>query len=180
MNLKSPFHSTLFLSVNLVVTSTQLMAETFHFYPLNGSSDHIATSVPSGYFTAVNQTVFDASRYYIPTKNLFNISGLGVLNLNEVYLIKIPWTFDNGYKSDLYSAMRSLDLGLGLIYNDASLTLELGFNNLVRLGGEVFEQPCIDLLLRTFHCGSGLPWADYQIPSQVPKPLAYLTITYKF
>ena len=136
-------------------------------YPTSGSSNHYYGLPYSGYFTAVNGTDFNASEYYQSQKTEFHISGIAALFLNEDWSLKLDWTFDNGYYSDLYEVDPSFLSKITLIKSSEDKKVELSINNALRLGGNVTEKACVDTLKRDFHCGTGLPWSDYQ-PYELP------------
>ena len=46
------------------------------------------------------------------------------------------------------------------------------------MGGSVQENACIDTLKREFHCGTGLPWSDYE-GYELPQDLGLL-LRYSF
>lgn len=136
-------------------------------YPTSGSSNHYYGLPYSGYFTAVNGTNFNASEYYESQRTEFQLSGIAAIFLNEDWSLKLDWTFDNGFYSDLYQVDPSFLSKITLIKSYADKKIEFSINNAVRLGGNVTEQACIDTLEREFHCGTGLPWSDYQ-PYELP------------
>ena len=51
--------------------------------------------------------------------------------------------------------------------------MELGLQNAIFIGGSVQEKACIDILKREFHCGTGLPWSDYE-GYELPQDLGLL------
>ena len=79
-------------------------------------------------------------------------------------ILTVPWSFDLGYKSELFKTDPVLQLGLSINFSFQNKSIILGVNNIVSIGGQVDESPCIDRLFREFHCGTGLPWVDKPDP----------------
>jgi len=146
------------------VCSTAALANQFPviIYPTSGSSNHFYGIPYSGYFTAINGTHFNASQYYESQKTEFHLSGLAAIFINVEWSIKLDWTFDNGFYSDLYQVDPSFLSKITLIRSHEKNTFEFSINNALWLGGNITEKACIDTLNRNFHCGTGLPWSDYQ------------------
>lgn len=139
-------------------------------YPTSGSSNHYYGLPYSGYFTAVNGTDFNASEYYQSRKKEFHLSGIAAFFLNEDWSIKLDWTIDSGYYSDLYQVDPSFLSKISLIKSSADTKVEFSISNAFRLGGNVTEKACVDTLKRDFHCGTGLPWSDYH-PYELPNDI---------
>ncbi len=162
------------------------VAEPFEWaFQLNsGGSEYRQSNVWSGHFIAANGIKFDVSNLYKSTKPQLNISGQFVFYLpkrNTNFVL--PINYDNGYASPLYSAQRRLDIGLWVIHSPyEKLALRLGIANLLTFGGTIREKPCVDQFVRGFHCGTGLPWIDYQ-PSahrKLSRKTATIQLTYSF
>ena len=149
-----------FTAAAMLLPSFGVPAE-FMTYIFEGASRHIVSSPPSGHFTALNGQSFDLSDYYKAKSDLLYVKGVSLVFLSEYLLIKVPWVFDNGFSSAVYSIERSLDLGLSIVFLGERLSYELAVNNIGKIGGSISEIPCKDDFARLFHCGSGLPWVDY-------------------
>ena len=131
-------------------------------YPISCFSSHFYKVPYTGHFTAVNGSYFDASQYYKSQRVELNISGFTAVFLNEAWTLKFDWTFDQGFYSDLYQVGSSLKSNVTFIKSLENAKIELGLQNAILMGGSVRENACIDTLNREFHCGTGLPWSDYE------------------
>ena len=131
-------------------------------YPISGFSSHFYKVPYTGHFTAVNGSYFDASQYYKSQRVELNISGFTAVFLNKIWTLKFDWTFDQGFYSDLYQVGSSLKSNITFIKSLENTKIELGLQNAILMGGSVQEKACIDTLNREFHCGTGLPWSDYE------------------
>lgn len=131
-------------------------------YPTSGGSSHFYKVPYTGHFTAVNGSYFDASQYYKSQRTELHISGFTAVFLNETWTLKFDWTFDQGFYSDLYQVGTSLNSNVTFIKSLENAKIELGLQNAILMGGSVKENACIDTLKREFHCGTGLPWSDYE------------------
>ena len=143
---------------------TTAFANKYHVisYPTSGYSSHFYKVPYTGHFTAVNGSYFDASQYYKSQRVELNISGFTAVFLNEAWTLKFDWTFDQGFYSDLYQVGSSLKSNVTFIKSLENAKIELGLQNAILMGGSVQENACIDTLKREFHCGTGLPWSDYE------------------
>ena len=131
-------------------------------YPISGSSNHYYDIPYSGHFTAVNGINFDASEYYKNQRAEFHVSGFILIFLDENWSTKLDWTFDNGFYSDLYQVDPSFSSNITLVRSYENSKIEVSLQNAFRLGGTLAERACVDTLGRDFHCGTGMPWADYE------------------
>lgn len=117
-------------------------------------------AVWDGKFTAPNGTVFDTSEFYTATRETLS----GHLNfnwmLNDNLLITLPTNFDTGYKSALFKAEAILGIGFGISYGTSRHLIQVGGLNLIQIGGDTSERPCIDSFNRQYHCGTGHPWSE--------------------
>ena len=142
-------------------------------YPTSGDSSHFYKVPYTGHFTAVNGSYFNASRYYKSQRTELHISGFTAVFLNETWTLKFDWTFDQGFYSDLYQFEPSLKSNITFIKSLENSKMELGLQNAIFIGGSVQEKACIDILKREFHCGTGLPWSDYE-GYELPQDLGLL------
>lgn len=102
-------------------------------------------------------------RFYQP-RHASHFLRLGVLvGLRANLLVNAGAYLDTGLDAPAMQAEGFGTLSLTLIYLPRrDLTLSLGVRDLVQMGGEVRERPCRDDFGRAFHCGTTLPWTDYQ------------------
>ena len=108
------------------------------------------------------------------------MKGIAFWQVAKFTTLKIPWSFDNGYKSDLFNTNPVLQLGAFLVVKRSNLLIEFGANNLLQIGGRVSERACVDSLSREFHCGTGLPWVD-RPPANIDNQKKFLVrVTYSF
>ena len=164
-------------SLSISIAPTQAYAE-FYIFPYSGTSKHRFTAPYTGQFTALNGDYFDVSNYYASKGLELNISGIGLFVISPSITMKVPWYFDNGYKSDVYSIKSILQLGASIVFIEKKSTYEIGITNLFGLGGNVHERPCVDVLYREFHCGLGVPWVDR--PAIKKNTKKTVSISYKF
>ena len=94
------------------------------------------------------------------------LNGLVMWDTDGGLTITVPWSFDLGYKSDLFKTNPVLQLGLSVNFLSQNQSVRLGVSNLITIGGKVTETACVDSLFRDFHCGTGLPWVDKPNPSK--------------
>lgn len=149
----------------VALTSTPAFAD-FIFTPISGSSHHQFSSPYSGKFRAINGDSFDVSHYYASSSTELNVNGLAMWKTDDGLSITVPWSFDLGYKSDLFETNPVLQLGLSVEVSSARHSFRFGISNLVIIGGNVTERACTDSLFRDFHCGTGLPWVDRPSPNK--------------
>lgn len=129
-------------------------------YPYRGSNKHVYTKPYSGHFQAINGDYHDASEYYKSERLELNANGLLLISWSPSTTFKMPWFIDLGYKSRLYNVDPVIEFGVFVINIKENRTLEFGLDNLIKIGGKVSEQPCVDSFYREFHCGTGVPWTD--------------------
>ena len=129
-------------------------------YPYKGSNKHVYTKPYSGHFQAINGDYHDASEYYKSERLELNASGLLLISWSPSTTLKMPWFIDLGYKSRLYNVDPVIEFGVFVVNIKENRTLEFGLDNLIKIGGKVSEQPCVDSFYREFHCGTGVPWTD--------------------
>tara|TARA_Y100000766_G_C18782430_1_gene544001 strand:- start:146 stop:784 length:639 start_codon:yes stop_codon:yes gene_type:complete len=171
--------SSLPLALALLLTLTGRVAYAeFLFYPLDGSGKHTYSSPYDGRFTALNGERYDVSEFYISNRLELNVSGVALWTKSPQLSIRLPWYFDNGYKSTLYNSEPVLQVGVFFIIYKSQSSLEFGISNLLRVGGTISERPCVDHLSRDFHCGTGLPWVDRSIPTKNDQQK--IMVTYRF
>lgn len=127
---------------------------------LVGATGYTQSHVWIGRFTAPNGVTFDTSEYYKEQKPTFHIRTATRFQISGSSSIYIPMFFDNGYLSDLLVTTPLLTLGAGLqiIYSQNIISFQV--DNLLQVGGRQEETPCVDIFLREFHCGLGVPWVD--------------------
>ena len=134
--------------------------------PISGSSSHQFSSPYSGKFQAINGEIFDVSRYYASSSTELNLNGFVMWDMDDRLVFTVPWSFDLGYKSDLFEADPVLQLGVSVKVLSENQSFSFGVINLLTIGGNITETPCVDSLFRDFHCGTGLPWVDRPSPSK--------------
>lgn len=152
-----------FQSTELCASETVVISDVFVV------SSHRATNVWTGKFTAYDGTQFDVSHYYnseAPELSAsFNISKY----ITDQITLFSPVFIDAGYQSHLYTVNPLLTAGIGLVMAQQSSQISFYATNLFQYGGAVSETSCYDWLNRDFHCGTGIPWTDYQQKtSQLP------------
>ena len=162
----------------LIILTGRLAYAEFKFYPLDGSGKHTYSSPYDGRFTALNGEEYDVSEFYTSNKLELNVSGVALWTKSPQLSIRLPWYFDNGYKSTLYNSEPVLHVGVFFMMYKNQNSLEFGISNLLRIGGTISERPCVDHLSRDFHCGTGLPWVDRSIPTKNEQQK--IMITYRF
>ena len=162
----------------LIILTGRLAYAEFTFYPLDGSGKHTYSSPYDGRFTALNGEEYDVSEFYTSNKLELNVSGVALWTKSPQLSIRLPWYFDNGYKSTLYNSEPVLHVGVFFMMYKNQNSLEFGISNLLRIGGTISEKPCVDHLSRDFHCGTGLPWVDRSIPTKNDQQK--IMITYRF
>lgn len=148
-----------------LLTSKSASADVF-FLPTSGSSGHQFSSPYSGKFQAINGEYFDVSQYYASSRTELYLSGLVMWDINDGLSFTVPWSFDLGYESDLFKTDPVLQLGVSVNVSSENQSFRFGVINLLTIGGNITETPCIDRLFRDFHCGTGLPWVDRPSPSK--------------
>lgn len=142
-------------------------------YPTSAQNIHSYKMPYSGAFQALNGVNYDVSNYYV-SKNLeLNISGFTAFFFSNDWTVKLDWTLDNGYNSDLYKVQASLLGSIHLIKSYQNQKINLGLHNAFLIGGHVSERACVDELAREFHCGTGLPWTDY-VPHRIKNKIGIM------
>ena len=85
-----------------------------NFIVTGAGTEYQATSKWSGIFTASNKTVYDTSHLYEAENTQFFFKAYYKTFLyNDRILFRIPFTYDNGYESALFSADPSLSFWCG-------------------------------------------------------------------
>ena len=142
-------------------------------------TDYQATSTKwSGIFTASNNTVYDTSQLNEAENTQFFFKAYYKTFLyNNRILNRIPFAYDNGYESALFSTDPSLSFGVDLNYRlNSALLVSTSILDFARIEGSILERPCRDSFLRQFHCGIGLAWTDSKdshITNTAPPNLSY-------
>lgn len=117
-------------------------------------------SVWDGKFVAPNGNAFDTSDFYEAKRETLT----GNLNLNwmpnDHLLITVPTNFDTGYESALFKTEAIIGIGFGISYRTSNRLIQVGGLNLIQIGGDTSERPCVDSFSRQYHCGTGLPWSE--------------------
>ena len=149
-------------------------------YPFKASNTHVYTRPYSGYFEALNGDFHDASKYYKSESIELNVSGFLLFPWSYSTTLKLPWFLDLGYKSKLYSVDPVIKVGVHVVNINGNRKIELGVDNLIKIGGEVIEWPCVDDLFREFHCGTGLPWVDKPAASPIKQTAVSVRWTMAF
>ena len=122
---------------------------------------HKITTPYSGLFVAPNNEQYDMSKFYEPTGLLLHGRLVASKSFANVGTIYVPIFFDVGYNSILYTAKPFISLGVSFKVSLSDTTsMLMQASNIVQIGGNVSEHPCIDGFNRDFHCGTGRPWGD--------------------
>ena len=129
---------------------------------LTADQTHRMSEVWDGQFRALDGSRYDTSAFYESSRPTFSAAGVFAYSITPRLTALMPFTADAGYQSLLYQAAPGLELGLGVLWSEANWSLGLVGRSLTRVGGRVTEQACQDSINRQFHCGTGLPWTDYQ------------------
>ena len=147
---------------------------------VSADQNHRMSEVWDGQFQALDGSRFDTSAFYQSSKTTFSAAGVFAYTITPQFTALMPFTADAGYESQLYQAAPGLELGLGVLWSEASWSLGLVGRSLTRVGGGVTEQACKDSINRQFHCGTGLPWTDYQIRQPTLDRSATLSFQLRF
>lgn len=140
-----------------------LPAKAWDMLSLTAASEHQGSDVWSGKFTGLNGRSYDASAFYRPNNQPFSAKAVLTRRGSAHVTWLLPIAADAGYQARLYQAEPLLSLGTGAAIRFARhAMLSIRLDNLVRLGGDVSEQPCYDGFRRQYHCGTGVAWRDYQ------------------
>ena len=147
---------------------------------LSADQNHRMSEVWDGQFRALDGSRFDTSAFYESRKTTFSAAGVFAYTITPQLIAVMPFSADAGYQSQLYQAAPGLELGLGVSWSEASWSVGLVGRSLTRVGGRVTEQACKDRFNRQFHCGTGLPWTDYQIRQPTLNRSATLSFQLRF
>ena len=147
---------------------------------LSADQNHRMSEVWDGQFRALDGTRFDTSAFYESSKTTFSAAGVFAYTITPQLTAVMPFSADAGYQSQLYQAAPGLELGLGVLWSEANWNVGLVGRSLTRVGGRVTEQACKDSINRQFHCGTGLPWTDYQIRQPTLDRSATLSFQLRF
>lgn len=147
---------------------------------LSADQNHRMSEVWDGQFRALDGSRFDTSEFYESSQTTFSAVGVLAYSITHQLTALMPFTADAGYQSQLYQAAPGLELGLGVLWSEANWSLGLIGHSLTRVGGRVTEQACKDRFDRQFHCGTGLPWTDYQIRQPTLDRSATLSFQLRF
>ena len=126
---------------------------------VRGTSEYVRGAVWSGKFQSYNGAEYDASAFYKQKNTTITMQQTAYVELEELVIFS-PVFFDNGYESDLFTSEPIMAFGLGFQKKVGNTTLELVGNNLLQIGGETSERPCVDGFKRQYHCGLGVAWSD--------------------
>lgn len=138
--------------------SAQLLLHNF-----NAKSEHRHSVAWSGVFKSLDGNVHDASRYFKSKRIEGYVEGTFEYTLTNQLSIVLPFEVDLGYHSVLYKAEPSLALGLGFAVAGETWAITTSIDRAFSFGGNIVETPCVDSLEREFHCGTGIPWSDYEV-----------------
>ena len=147
---------------------------------LSADQNHRMSEVWDGQFRALDGSLFDTSQFYEASETTFSAAGVFAYSITPQLTALMPFIADAGHESQLYQAAPGLELGLGVLWSEASWSLGLVGRSLTRVGGRVSEQACKDSINRQFHCGTGLPWTDYQIRQPTLNRSATLSFQFRF
>ena len=147
---------------------------------LSADQNHRMSDVWDGQFRALDGSRFDTSAFYESRKTTFSAAGVFAYTIRPQLTAVMPFSADSGYHSQLYQAAPGLELGLGVLWSEANWNVGLVARSLTRVGGRVTEQACKDRFERQFHCGTGLPWADYQTQQPTLDRSATLSFQLRF
>ena len=115
---------------------------------LSADQTHRISEVWDGQFRALDGSRYDTSAFYQSSKTTFSAAGVFAYTITPQLTALIPFTADAGYQSQLYKAAPGLELGLGVLWSEASWSLGLVGRSLTRVGGRVTEQACKDSINR--------------------------------
>ena len=147
---------------------------------LSANQNHRMSEVWDGQFRALDGSRFDTSEFYESSYTTFSAAGVFAYPITSQLTALMPFTADAGYQSRLYQAAPGLELGFGVLWSEKNWSLGLVGRSLTRVGGRVTEQACKDRFERQFHCGTGLPWADYQTQQPTLDRSATLSFQLRF
>ena len=127
---------------------------------LRGNSDYVRGSIWSGIFKSYNGETYDASEFYKQKNTNVTLESTIYYSTDKIIFF-FPTYFDNGYTSDLFKSEPIISFGMGAYTKMGPYSLEFVAKNLVELGGDTSERPCVDSFDRQYHCGLGIAWSDY-------------------
>jgi hypothetical protein len=160
--------------------SNTVIADGLYLLSLEGSSHHRSSSVWTGKFVAADGRQFDTSNLYQAQNLLLSAKGVAAIDVNQDSSIILPFTLDAGYHSELYTSKPLVSFGIGYAATAERWQFSLIATDLLVLGGEVAETPCVDAFVREFHCGTGLPWVDYRLVQPPRNRAIKLSVKYAF
>jgi hypothetical protein len=158
---------------------------------LSASSTYSRTSVWSGIFTDFAGKAWNVSKFYknkmIPLTAELTV-GQSIERVDFVskeplllFFVLHKLNFDLGYSSDLYTAQPYISWSPQVVYSqNKSITISIGVQHLLSIGGGVSERPCFDDFDREFHCGTGLPWITYENKSKDFSPTRSLFVSVQY
>ena len=144
----------------LLITEKVFGSNLFNFVDTKGSNKYSQSLVWDGNFIAPNGKRFNLGHFYQSKNFELNLKTRFLYKLNSSILI-IPINFDNGYSSDLLNVSPIYSIGFIMSKNIKNINFLFGIDNALRIGGNIKENPCYDKFKREFHCGTGVPWTDY-------------------
>lgn len=154
-----------YLTIALTLTFSSIaLSDPITLTNLYIEGTHKHTKPYSGLFVAANNQLYDVSQFYKHSGLLLHGQFVLSKRLNNFGKFYIPVFFDVGYSSTLYSVEPFLSTGVlfEIDWSD-NQSIIIGASNVVQIGGNISEHPCIDQFSRDFHCGTGLPWGDRPI-----------------
>jgi hypothetical protein len=163
--------------------SALLQTAVSHITYLQAEDRHRISHVWSGHFKALNGDSYNMAHLYQSRKPQLNMR-LGIRLFESAKLrLALPVHFDNGFEAILYEAEPFFGTGITALWvaNDR-LAVSFQLHDALQIGGKVKETPCRDGLLRSFHCGTGLPWTDAQerLRKNLATPSAQLSLQWRF
>ena len=175
---KIAYLSTILLLLSSIFNTAK--ADGLYLLSLEASSSHMASSVWTGRFSAIDGRQIDASEHYKAKNFMFSANGTAAFDLTPASSIILPFVVDAGYQSDLYKAQPLMSLGIGYVAVAKQWQFSLLATDLLAWGGTVTESPCVDSFVREFHCGTGLPWVDYRVNQPTRNSSVKLALKYAF
>jgi len=115
-----------------------------------------------GFATDLSSKVWNNSKFYEP-KNIQLSGTIGLIKFDTNQSSEVILNFDLGKTSNALNARPYFGLGYATIFELSEYNfIKIEIQNLISLKGKIREQPCVDDFLREFHCGTTLPWAEYE------------------
>lgn len=155
--------SAVVISIWIVALHSKQAPAQLLLHNFNAKSEHRHSDVWSGVFKSLDGNVHDASRYFKSKTIEGYVEGTFEYTITNHLSIVLPFEVDLGYDSDLYKAKPSLALGLGFAVADDTWAITTSVDRAFAFGGDIVETPCVDSFERDFHCGTGIPWSDYEV-----------------